>query len=158
PHLLEATAHPRRDSRRVRRATSHRRPRYSRRHARGDGAMRSAIVALVVALTAHVAAARQVTYAIVIGNNAPPRTGTPEKLQPLRYADDDAVRYFQLFSRLAETHLLVVLDTQTQKRYPGVAEHAQPPTLENLNRTVDELVVKMRADRQRGDSPVLYFA
>ncbi len=114
---------------------------------------------LVVMLAARVAAAdgKEVAYAIVIGNNAPPR-GTPETLQPLRYADDDAVRYFQLFSRFADSHLLAVLDTQTQKRYPGLAAYAQPPTLDNLDRIVDALAAKMRADRARGDHPVLYFA
>jgi hypothetical protein len=119
--------------------------------------MKAAIVALVM-LAAHAAEGRQVSYAIVIGNNAPPRTGTSEQLQPLRYADDDAVRYFQLFARLGEAHLFAVLDTQTQKRYPGMAEYAQPPTLDNLAHVVDDLALKMRADRQRGDQPVLYFA
>ncbi|HEY5924164.1 MAG TPA: caspase family protein, partial [Kofleriaceae bacterium] len=92
------------------------------------------------------------------GNNAPPTSGTPEKLAPLRYADDDAVRYFQLFSRMADARLLVVLDTQTQRRYPGLAAYTEPPTLVNLERIVGELAVKMAADRQRGDRPVLYFA
>jgi len=115
---------------------------------------------LAVLLAARVAAAdgKQVAYAIVIGNNAPPRTGTSEALQPLRYADDDAVRYFQLFSRFADSHLLAVLDTQTQKRYPGLAAYAQPPTLDNLDHLVDGLAAKMRVDRARGDRPVLYFA
>ena len=101
---------------------------------------------------------KHVAYAIVIGNNTPPSTGTRESLQPLRYADDDAVRYFQLFSRFADSHLLTVLDTQTQRRYPGMAAHSLPPTLDNLNHIVDELAAKMRADRQRGDLPDLYFA
>ena len=101
---------------------------------------------------------KQVSYAIVIGNNAPPVSGTHEALHPLRYADDDAVRYFELFSRVAESHLLVVLDTQTQKRYPGMAALTQPPTVGNLRRIVDDLVIKMTRDRARGDRPVLYFA
>ncbi|NVB81733.1 MAG: caspase family protein [Kofleriaceae bacterium] len=103
-------------------------------------------------------AGRDVAYAIVIGNNAPPSSGTPEKLAPLRYADDDAVRYFQLFSRMADTRLLVVLDTQTQRRYPGLAAHTEAPTLANLDRVVGELAAKMELDRRRGDRPVLYFA
>jgi len=118
--------------------------------------MRTAL--LVLALLAGVghAEGQQITYAIVIGNNAPPRTA--EALQPLRYADDDAVRYFQLFSRVAETRLLVVLDTQTQRRYPTMALRAQPPTVDNLRRVVDEFAQRMQWDRNRGDRPVLYFA
>ena len=84
--------------------------------------------------------------------------GTAEVLQPLRYADDDAVRYYQLFSRLAETHLLVVLDTQTQRRYPGMAAYAQPPTSTTCDDVVAELRAKMLRDLERGDRPVLYFA
>lgn len=118
------------------------------------------LVMLLVAAAAPRAHAsgREVAYAIVIGNNAPPSSGTPEKLAPLRYADDDAVRYFQLFSRMADTRLLVVLDTQTQRRYPGLAAYTEAPTLANFDRVVADIAAKMAIDRQRGDRPVLYFA
>ena len=96
----------------------------------------ASLLVAVAAPNAH-ASGREVAYAIVIGNNAPPSTGTPEKLAPLRYADDDAVRYFQLFSRMAYTRLLVVLDTQTQRRYPGLAAYTEAPTLANFDRVVD---------------------
>jgi hypothetical protein len=116
-----------------------------------------AVIVLAGASPAH-ADAKQISYAIVIGNNTPPLTGTSEHLQPLRYADDDAVRYYQLFSHVAEAHLLAVLDAQTQKRYPSMAEISHPPTLANLRAVVDELAAKMTRDRERGDRPVLYFA
>lgn len=104
------------------------------------------------------ASANRVSYAIVIGNNAPPQTGTPEKLAPLRYADDDAIRYYQLFSRFAQTQLFVVADAATQKRYPELPAGAMLPTLENLRHSVADLAVRMQHDRARGDQPVLYFA
>ncbi|MEO6775039.1 MAG: caspase family protein [Kofleriaceae bacterium] len=100
----------------------------------------------------------RVAYAIVIGNNAPPRSGTTEVLQPLRYADDDAIRYFQLFSRFAQTQLLVVADEPTQRRYPDIAARAMLPTLANLRRVVAALAVQMKRDREHGDKPILYFA
>jgi hypothetical protein len=112
----------------------------------------------MLALLCGEASAARVSYAIVIGNNAPPNYGTTEVLQPLRYADDDAIRYFQLFSRFAQTRLLVVADPPTQKRYPEIASHAMLPTLENLRRVVAELAVQMKHDREHGDQPVLYFA
>jgi hypothetical protein len=117
-----------------------------------------AVLALAVAAPRAHAAGRDVPYAIVIGNNAPPTAGTPERLAPLRYADDDAVRYFQLVSRMADTRLLVVLDTQTQRRYPGLAAQTEAPTLANLERIVRDLAARMADDRRRGDRPVLYFA
>lgn len=113
------------------------------------------IAVLAAALWPGPVAARTVGYAIAIGNNAPP---SPE-LPVLRYADDDAVRYHQLFSRFAvESHLVAVLDDQTQRRYPGLGAAAQAPTLANLARIVTAYAGKMAADVQRGDQPVLYLA
>jgi Caspase domain len=101
------------------------------------------------------AAAKPVAYAISIGNNEPPDASLPV----LRYADDDAVRYHQLFSRFAtEAHLLAVLDAETQRRYPALGVRAEAPTLANLFRIVNEYASRMTADVQRGDQPVLYLA
>jgi len=101
------------------------------------------------------ARADTVAYAIAIGNNAPPDPSLPV----LRYADDDAVRYHQLFSRFArEAHLLAVLDDQTQRRYPGLGAVAEAPTLVNLARVIAGYAGKMAADVARGDRPVLYLA
>jgi len=101
------------------------------------------------------AAARTVAYAIAIGNNAAPAPALPV----LHYADDDAVRYHQLFSRFAaEAHLLAVLDPETQHRYPGLAGSAELPTLANVARIITAYAGKMAGDLQRGDRPVLYLA
>ncbi len=104
------------------------------------------------------ARADTVAYAIVIGNNAIPVDTVSEQLRPLRYADDDAVRYHQLFSRLGTSRLLAVLDKTTQRRYPGLASIAEPPTLETLRQVVASYASSMKADKQRGHKPVLYFA
>src|SRR5687767_14670864 len=116
--------------------------------------IRLALVLLIA--WSSVADARELAYAIVIGNNAPPTTGA-EKLRTLRYADDDAVRYYQLLSRLGETQLLAVLDAPTQKRHHGLGALALPPTVQNLRDTVDAFAAKMADDRRRGDRPTLYF-
>src|SRR4051812_1715185 len=116
------------------------------------------VLVVVLGLQQAEAAGARVSYAIVIGNNAPPRSGTSETLQPLRYADDDAIRYYQLFSRFAQTHLLVVADLPTQKRYPEIAATATLPTLANLESVVADLAIQMQRDRARGDKPILYFA
>lgn len=114
-----------------------------------------AIAALAVIAWSSTAAARTVAYAIAIGNNAPPAPSLPV----LRYADDDAVRYHQLFSRFtAETHLLAVLDDPTQRRYPGLGAVAEAPTLASLARVVTDYAGKMAADVARGDRPILYVA
>ena len=83
-------------------------------------------------------AAGQPRYALVIGNNRPPLARAD--LPSLRYADDDAVRYQELFLRLgAQTHLLTVPDADTQRRHPEVAGRALPPSLEVLRRAVDQV-------------------
>jgi Caspase domain len=112
------------------------------------------LVAITILLATFARAeAKDIPYAIIIGNNAPPSSD----LRTLRYADDDAVRYYQVFGRFAETRLLVILDAPTQKRYPGLASIAMVPTTVNLEGVVEAFRVKMETDRQRGDRPVLYF-
>src|SRR6185503_15142870 len=103
-----------------------------------------ASTAVVLAMAwSSTAAARTVAYAIAIGNNAPPAASLPV----LRYADDDAVRYHQLFSRFADdARLLAVLDDQTQRRYPALGAIAGAPTLANLARVVSDYAGKMAAD------------
>lgn len=84
-------------------------------------------------------------YAIVIGTNASP----PEdpSLAPLRFADDDALRYADLFGRLGvAVRLLTVLDTDTQRRHPGRAATTTPPTRAAVLAAVDEVQAKLRTD------------
>ncbi len=115
-----------------------------------------ALLPLVLCCLPALAAAKTIPYAIVIGNNAPP--SEESGLLPLRYADDDAVRYHHLFRGLdADTRLLTVLDSETQRRHPALAASTLPPTLANLLAAVDDFVRKMEADRKRGDMPVFYL-
>jgi len=101
------------------------------------------------------AQARTVTYSVSIGNNGAPDGTT---LTPLRYADDDAARYFAFFSRFADhQYLLSVLDADTQARFPGVGAKAVSPSLEALRGVLRELTTQMRADKARGDESVLYL-
>jgi caspase domain-containing protein len=118
-----------------------------------------AVLLPVLLLGGGAASARTISYAVAIGNNQPPPGGDAAGLAVLRYADDDAVRYHQLFSRFADqARLLTVMDAQTQRRYPGLASAARAPTLANLLGIVDEYARSMAADRARGDEPVFYLA
>lgn len=95
-------------------------------------------------------------YALVIGNNAAPldSAGTAT----LRYADDDAARYYEFFSRFAtEVRLLTVFDADSQRRYPSLVEVAQVPSHANLERAVEQFAAMMRADREQGDEAVYYL-
>jgi len=120
--------------------------------------VRGALAAIALALFAATAQARTVSYGIAIGNNAPP-SGSDVPLPVLSYADDDAVRYYQLLSRFCERAVLLsVLDEATGKRYPEALSTARVPSLGELRAVLSDFATRMQADRDRGDQPVLYFA
>jgi hypothetical protein len=98
--------------------------------------------------------AATVVYGIAIGNDAPPPSGGVQ----LRYADDDAVRYYELFRRLGKAYLLTAFDANTQRRYPELATVAEPPTLAALMHRVGELASRIAESRRRGDESVVYIA
>ncbi len=116
--------------------------------------MRTLLVVLCLAWLGGAAHARTVSYAVVIGNNAPP---ADSQLPRLRYADDDAVRYYDLLSQFARTTLLSTLDDETQKRHVKVAALARVPSLDTLRQVFGALGNDMRLDREAGNDPVLYL-
>ncbi|MGE5786243.1 MAG: hypothetical protein ACM3ZE_16710, partial [Myxococcales bacterium] len=114
------------------------------------------ILLVACLLVAHTAAARAV-YAVAIGNNQPP--SADPSLQVLRYADDDAARFYDLFAHFARrVELLTVLDAKSQTRYPGLAAAARPPTLWQLRNTLNEFRQQIQIDAQRGEETALYLS
>ena len=93
-------------------------------------------------------------FALVIGVNAPPE----RSLSRLRYADDDAARYFDLFRLLgARVHLLSRLDPNTARLHTQATAEALAPTRAALHRTVRTLAAAVARARVRGVKTVLYF-
>ena len=91
-------------------------------------------------------------YALVIGHNG---SNDPD-LSPLRYADDDAIRYYELLRLVAdEATLLVDPDEESGRLYRDVPHGA--PTREAVLSTLSSMHERMAKDRARGDVPVLYF-
>lgn len=110
--------------------------------------------ATLLAATSVGAAPEQVAYALIVANNI----GTEPGQAPLRYADDDGARYYELLSpRMKETVLLAVLDAETQASHPGLAARTQPPTRAALQKALARLNTRMAGDKARGATPVLYF-
>ncbi len=100
-------------------------------------------------LAAPAASAPPESVALVIGNNASP-VDEPD-LAPLRFADDDALRFYELFERAAtRVELLSVLDDRTQSRHSGVAAVAKPPTLTQLDAAVERLALSLAEAAARG--------
>ena len=95
-------------------------------------------------------------YAIVIGNNAAP-VAAPH-LSRLKYADDDAVRFYRFFKSFGKhISLLTLSDDVTQKRYGKLATQGEPPTMANLLASVDRLSKDIQASREKGHPTALYF-
>lgn len=81
-------------------------------------------------------AASKRTVAVIVGNNQPPPGASGEGLATLRYADDDAHRYADLFRRIAdETVLLTVYDRQTRSRVQDAVVDGAP-SLAALRKTL----------------------
>ncbi|RKH16854.1 hypothetical protein D7X74_14315 [Corallococcus sp. CA047B] len=113
-----------------------------------------ALGVLLLVGTAASAAPEQVHYALIVASN----TGTEKSQAPLRYADDDGARYYELFApRSREVVLLSVLDADTQALHPGLAAKTRPPTHASLADALTRLNVRMAQDRAKGQVPVLSF-
>jgi hypothetical protein len=93
-------------------------------------------------------------FALVIGNNA----SLDPAVKPLRYADDDAARAYELFAAVAErAWLLTVMDADTQQAFPHLVALAQPPRLDLVRAVMNDLVAAMKRSRAAGRRTVLYF-
>ncbi|MBI5543732.1 MAG: caspase family protein [Deltaproteobacteria bacterium] len=111
-----------------------------------------AVVALAVALAlspataARAAAARTEARALVIAVNA---SGGPG-LAPLRFADDDGLRWAETLTRLGvETSLLTVMDEETARVSP-LPQGTLPATLEGVRRAVARLRAANEETRKAG--------
>jgi hypothetical protein len=92
--------------------------------------------------------------AVIIGVNEP-----FERSQPvLRYADDDAARFFEILSpELDEVELLTVLDAESQKLFPDAARVARSPDKPTLLGALERLGKRAKAAREAGRRAELYF-
>jgi hypothetical protein len=97
-------------------------------------------------------------FALIVGYNGRPAGTTDPQVQPLRYADDDALAFFQLQRETGgESVLLTIPDTESRRRYPQAAEVARPPSQSELFQAIDSLNARMDAVKRGGDAPVLVF-
>jgi len=113
-------------------------------------------VALAAFLVGREAAADEpgrALFALIVGVNASP---SPE-LAPLRYADDDAARYFELFRGLgARAYVLSRLDENTRRLHPQVAAEVLPPRRADVQRATEALARDIAQARARGVRSTLY--
>jgi len=108
---------------------------------------RTSILAIsLLALSAGVTRAETVRFAIVIGQNA----SDSDKIPDLRYADDDAVATYRMFTQAGiESILLVDLDEDSRGMHTDLKD-LKPPTRENLFEAFETLAGKMKVIKAGG--------
>ena len=96
-------------------------------------------------------------FVVVLGYNGAAGDERPQ----LRYADDDAARFFlQTFPGAERAWLLTTFDTESARAFGALAEQATAPTSQQLARVLGEASWLIRKARQqgRGTELVFYFA
>jgi hypothetical protein len=100
------------------------------------------------------ATASYASFALIVGVNKSIDTD----VAVLRYADDDAARYLDLFRSLgARSYVLTRPDANTQRLHPQVAAEALLPVRADFERATAALAADVDQARQRGVKTVLYF-
>src|SRR5689334_11944553 len=93
-------------------------------------------------------------FVIIVANNR----SLTSAVQPLRYADDDGARWYELLSPIADrAALLTVLDDESQRVFRKLAPIAEPPTSAALKARLSAFNGEMEAARASGFEPVLYL-
>lgn len=109
---------------------------------------------LLPLLVASATAERPDVFAVIVGNNA----SNGGELADLSFADDDAARYFELFSLTGgRVEILSVLDADTQLLHPQVASKARAPRRDELERALDTTFDAIRQARSAGRRTAFYF-
>lgn len=112
------------------------------------------ILAIGLCLAGVADAAGTHRYVLVVANNQSNDPG----VAPLRFADDDGVRYYEFF-RLGTDRvaLFSVLDDETARLFPNAAGSARPPTSGAIFDTLRRWNKEMEADRKAGRTTDLLF-
>jgi len=121
--------------------------------------VKAAVAALVVTfgwLGSAQATGSERYFALIVGYNGAPAGTTDRTIQPLHYADDDALAFYQLQRETgAEAIVLTIPDSDTRQRYPQAAEIARSPTKSEVFQAIDALNARMDLAAREGDTPTL---
>ncbi|MBX7117182.1 MAG: caspase family protein, partial [Myxococcaceae bacterium] len=114
------------------------------------------MLGFILALAAAATPAGDTSFAIVVGNNQSPVLGR----RSLQYADDDAVKYAEVFrASLAPENLrlLTTADDDTARLFPETLTRAVKPTREVLKQSFQEMVTAIRQGKQAGHHTRAWF-
>jgi hypothetical protein len=95
-------------------------------------------------------------YVIAVGYNGLPAGDTSE-LEPLRFADDDAIAFSAFAAETArQVHLLTVPDAGTQRRLGGSLPPFRPPSVAELRSAVADIRSAIEEDARRRVQSTVY--
>ena len=90
---------------------------------------------------------RASSYVLIVAHNK----SLDRNVKPLRFADDDGARYWELFSKTgARVSLLSVLDPETARTHPAAARVAQVPWKHTLLQEVERIRGSVTRDNKAG--------
>lgn len=113
-----------------------------------------ALAAIARPTVARADAPATATFALVVGANV----SVDKDLPPLKYADDDAARYFDLFRLLgARTTVLARLDDNTRRLHPQAAAEAREPKKADLDAAFAQLAEDVARAASRGLDTNVYI-
>ena len=109
----------------------------------------------LVALTTGATPDDPKVYALIVANN---QAHAAPELAPLRFADDDGARYYELLSLTGErVTLLSVLDPETQGLHAEAAAAARVPSRRELDAALERIFAAMEEDRRQDVRTTFYF-
>jgi len=112
-------------------------------------------MSLVASIALLALAADPKVYALIVANN---RAFEAPELVPLRYADDDGAKYFEILSLTGDgVSLLSVLDADTQAVFGEAAAKARAPSKRELSEALERIFAKIAVDRQADIPTAFYF-
>jgi hypothetical protein len=116
----------------------------------------SACLLALLLVTPAAAWAETAVYSVHVGVNSPP---PGSELPSLRYADDDAARFYQFVRPFAKRAVLAtVLDEESQRRHPALAGNCISPRRDLVQEKLAEMAASMQTDRDAGKNVVLYLS
>ena len=108
----------------------------------------------LLALPAAADAADVERFLIVVGHN----DAIDESVEPLRYADDDAGRTYELLARGSRhATLLTTFDADSQEIFPHLVPISREPSRRNLMSALEETYHAIESAREEGHETVLHI-
>jgi len=97
-------------------------------------------------------------FALIVGYNGTPAAPADAAIKTLRYADDDALSFYELEKEAgSDAIVLTIPDSETRRRYPQAADVARPPTAAEIAHAMAALNGRMDAAATAGHTPVFVF-